>query len=183
MSFWLSWQRQIFPLLNITTTALMRLEQKLTLNNAYINGKAASGRLAAGGFGSHDAMWIQETDNITLPTADRLFHSEDVFYGEVISGTQGISAWFLELELDEAPLPTVSQFTYDIKPQAKITTDIYRKTVTFYKLYLGAFTLSRSADTSKIVFAVYAPNYVWFATLDEERYLSLSSEQPGKDLS
>ncbi|CRL43974.1 hypothetical protein SGGMMB4_00768 [Sodalis glossinidius str. 'morsitans'] len=65
LSLWLSWQRQIFPLLNSTTTALMRLEQKLTLNNAYINGKAASGRLAAGGFGSHDAMWIQEKDNIT----------------------------------------------------------------------------------------------------------------------
>ncbi|WP_041866585.1 hypothetical protein [Sodalis glossinidius] len=81
-----------------------------------------------------------------------------------------MSSWFLEL--DKASLPIVSQFTYDIKPQAEITTEIYRKTVTFYTPYLGIFTLNRSRDTSKIVFAVYAPNYGWFVTLDEKRYLS-----------
>lgn len=105
LSLWLSWQCQIFPLLNSTTTPSMRLEKTLTLNNAYINGKAASGSLSAGGCGSHDAIWIQhrakENSNITLPTAYRLFHNEDTFYGEVIAGTQGMSLWFLEIN---APL-------------------------------------------------------------------------------
>lgn len=175
LSLWLSWQRQIFPLLNSTTTASMRLEKTLTLNNAYINGKAASGSLSAGGYGSHDAMWIQHSvkgnSSIALPTAYRLFHSEDIFYGEMITGLQGMSSWCLES--DDVPLPTVSQFSYDIKPKAEITTDIYRKIVTFYTPYLGTFTLDPSPSRSKILLAVYAPNYGWFATLDEERYISL----------
>lgn len=67
----------------------------------------------------------------------------------------------------------MTQFSYEIKPQAEITTDIYRKIITFYTPYLGTVTLDRSPSKSKIVFVAYAPNYSWRATLDEERYIFL----------
>lgn len=175
LSLWFSWQRQILALQNSTTTTLMRLETQIMLNNAYINSKGTTGRLAAGGFGSHDAMWIQSSakskNDTSLPRGYRLYHSEDAFFGEIITGTEGMSSWFLER--DDTALPTITQFVNDIKPRADICTDIYRQNITFYSPYLGTFILERSPTRTKIVSAVFSPNYGWVAILDEERYIAL----------